>query len=295
MAKQSEAAQAQQPAPPAQAGNRPKPWVRAVVFFAALFTAWHLLASFLWIAPYSQNAREIVPGTLLSSYMLPFFGQSWSVFAPEPINGDYHFNVRARITDENGKITETGWVSATDVELSMIQYNLFPPRAGIQSSEVASNYKEAFENLEQIQRVIIGGDFVVDKWEIGLQAALENQAGRDTDNATDTADTAAAADGATADREINTAEITALLAEEHRATAYATQVAKAIWGDSVVAVQYRVSRQNIIPFAERHNPDAQRPEPTIVLPGWRGLLVEPAQNEEAFAEIFAGQFERITQ
>ena len=269
--------------------------MRAVVFFAALFTAWHLLASFLWIAPYSQNAREIVPGTLLSSYMLPFFGQSWSVFAPEPINGDYHFNVRARITDENGKITETGWVSATDVELSMIQYNLFPPRAGIQSSEVASNYKEAFENLEQIQRVIIGGDFVVDKWEIGLQAALENQAGRDTDNATDTADTAAAADGATADREINTAEITALLAEEHRATAYATQVAKAIWGDSVVAVQYRVSRQNIIPFAERHNPDAQRPEPTIVLPGWRGLLVEPAQNEEAFAEIFAGQFERITQ
>lgn len=266
-------------APPAKPAPKPKVWVRLVALAAALFTAWHILASFLWIAPYSANAREIVPGgqSTLSSYMIPFFGQSWSVFAPEPINGDYHFNVRATLADGS----ETGWVSATDVELSMIRYNLFPPRAGIQSSEVASNYKGAYDKLYATQRTVVGGDFVVENWEVGLQAALEKQPDPQ------------AADGANAQAG-NTAEITKLLAEEHRTTAYATQVARAIWGDDVEKVQFRVSRQNIVPFAERHNPQAQRPEPTVVLPGWRAPIVEEGQNDGNFADVFRGQFERIT-
>lgn len=211
---------------------------------------------------------------MLTNYMIPFFGQSWSVFAPEPINGDYHFNVRALIVNSDGEKEETGWVSATDVELSMIQYNLVPPRAGIQSSEVASSYKGIFDRMNDVDKAVIGGDFAVDGWEIGLRAALENQEGEKT--------------------EAHTAKIDELLAEEHRSTAYATQVARAIWGEEVLQVQYRVSRQNIIPFAQRHNPDAVRPEPMVVLPGWRGLIVEEGQNDENFADVFRGQFERIT-
>lgn len=265
---------------PISSDKNPKPWVRLIAFLAAAFTAWHIFASFLWIAPYSENAREVVPAGMLTSYMIPFFGQSWSVFAPEPINGDYHFNVRAVLIDDDGQRSETGWVSATDVELSMIQYNLTPPRGGIQSSEVASSYKDAFDKMEDLDRAVIGGDFEVDNWEVGLRAALE----------TPQADAAASSLAP----ETRTARIDDLLSEEHRSTAYATQVAKAIWGDDVQQVQYRVSRQNIIPFAQRHNPDAQRPEPMVVLPGWRGLVVEPGQNEGNFANIFRSQFERIT-
>lgn len=263
--------------------RKPKTWVRIFALAAAMFTGWHILASFLWIAPYSANAREIVPGSqdTLNAYMIPFFGQSWSVFAPEPINGDYHFNVRATLADGS----ETGWVSATDVEISMIRYNLFPPRAGIQSNEVASSYKDAYDSITEDQRNVVGGDFAVDEWEVGLRAALEAQVASDTDAAaTDGADTAA-----------NTAEIDDLIAQEHRTTAYATQVAYAIWGEEdVEKVQYRVSRQNIIPFAERHNPSAERPEPTIVLPGWRGPIVEDHQSSENFAKVFRDQFERST-
>lgn len=258
---------------------KPKIWVRLVALIAVILAAWHIFASFLWIAPYSENAREVVPGDLLTSYMIPFFGQSWSVFAPEPINGDYHFNVRAVIVGADGEERETGWVSATDVELSMIQYNLVPPRAGIQSSEVASGYKDAFDRMEEVDRAIIGGDFAVDEWEIGLRAALEQQ--------DDEQVSALAPD-------VREARIDELLAEEHRSTAYATQVAKAIWGDDVRQVQYRVSRQNIVPFAQRHDPGAQRPEPMVVLPGWRGPVVEPGQDEDNFADVFRGQFERIT-
>lgn len=263
----------EEPEPQSAPAAKPKVWVRVVALIAVLFTGWHVFASFLWIAPYSQNAREVVPGEMLTNYMIPLFGQSWSVFAPEPINGDYHFNVRATLDDGS----ETGWVSATDVELSMIQYNLTPPRAGIQSSEVASSYKGAFDSMEEVDRSVISGDFAVENWEVGLRAALENQKSESGSSA-----------------ETREANIDELMREEHRSTAYATQVAKAIWGESVQKVQYRVSRQNIIPFAQRHNPNAQRPEPMIVLPGWRGLVVEEGQNEGNFGDVFRGQFERIT-
>lgn len=56
---------------------------RVLMVVAMLLTAFHLLASFLWIAP-SSTARQVIPGNLLSEYMIPLWGQSWSVFAPEP-------------------------------------------------------------------------------------------------------------------------------------------------------------------------------------------------------------------
>lgn len=271
--------------------TKPKLWVRLFALAAVLFTAWHLFASFLWIAPYSANAREAVPGNALSNYMLPMFGQSWSVFAPEPINGDYHFEVRARLDDG----TETEWVSATDVELSMIRYNLTPPRAGIQSSELASSYKSAYDGLQNMQQTVLGGDFEVEEWQVGLRAALETQAAPAPATVPEVAP-APAPELADADPlpEINTAQIEKMLGEEHRAAAYATQVAGAIWGDGVVLVQYRVSRQNIVPFAQRHDPNAERPAPTVVQPGWRNPVVVEGQNDENFARVFGEQFERIS-
>lgn len=260
---------------------RPKRWVRVVVLLATLLTAWHILASFLWIAPYSANAREIVPGKLLSSYMLPLFGQSWSVFAPEPINGDYRFEVRAVIVGDDGREQRTDWVSATDVELSMIQRNLFPPRAGIQSSEVASGYKNAFDRLDRADRSILGGDFTTGDWRGEMRESLENSQGDE------------GGEGGTTDERTRKTRIAQALAEERLSTAYATQVAKAMWGDEVQRVQYRVSRQNVVPFAQRHDPAAERPSPTVVEPGWRGLLVEQGQNERNFAEVFRGQHERL--
>lgn len=242
-----------------------KPWVRVVAWLAVLFTAWHVFASFLWIAPYSP-LREVVPKGALTSYMIPMFGQSWSVFAPEPINGDYHFNVRA-VIEKDGEEIETGWVSATDVELSMIQYNLFPPRAGIQSSEVASTQKGAFDKLNEEQKATVALGYFKDDWQARMQTALEQQG--------------------------DTANAEKFVTEERRTVAYATQVAYAIWGEeNVVRVQYRVSRQNIIPFAERHNPDAERPAPTIVETGWRAPLVEPGQNNDNFGDVFRAQYER---
>jgi len=238
--------------------------VRIVSTALVLLTAWHVFASFLWIYPPSA-LRQLPPENALSSYMLPLFGQSWSVFAPEPINGDYHFNVRALVTDDAGNESETGWVSATDVELSMVKNNLFPPRAGIQAEELASNFKKSWDGLSESQRALTLENHMGDEWLSTLSAELES-----------------------ADDEVDP---DAYVGDDRMATAYATQVAHAIWGDDVTAVQFRVSRQNVVPFAERNNPNAQRPDPTVIRPGWREVFTEPGQNEDRFAEVFRSQYE----
>lgn len=253
----------------ATAALRPRPtwWVKLIALAACLLTLWHVGASFLWIAPYSA-LREIPTQKVLSGYMLPMFGQSWSVFAPEPINGDYHFNVRA-VIEKDGEEVETGWVSATDVELSMIRYNLFPPRAGIQSTEVASGQMSAYNKLNAQQQAVVALDYDEGEWEEWMLRSFDELEGDDNPDPT------------------------AYMAEEHLSTAYATQVAYAIWGaDAVVKVQYRVSRQNVVPFAQRNDPDATRPEPTFSTTGWRLPIEEEGQSREDFADVFRAQFER---
>lgn len=258
-----------QDAATAATAPRPRPtwWVKLIAFAACLLTLWHVGASFLWIAPYSA-LREIPTQEVLARYMLPMFGQSWSVFAPEPINGDYHFNVRA-VIEKDGQEIETGWVSATDVELSMIRYNLFPPRAGIQSSEVASGQMNAFNKLNEDQKAVVGLDFAEEDWEEWMTRSFDELEGENPSTE-------------------------AYMAEEHLSTAYATQVAYAIWGaDAVIRVQYRVSRQNVVPYADRNDPSAQRPDPTFSTTGWRLPIEEEGQSRENFADTFRAQFERI--
>lgn len=250
----------------AVAASRPKPnWiVKLVAFLACLATLWHIFASFLWIAPPSA-VREIPTQEVLSAYMLPMFGQSWSVFAPEPINGDYHFNVRA-VIEADGEEIETGWVSATEVELSMIRYNLFPPRAGIQSTEVASGLAGAYQKLNAEQQAVAALDFAEDGWEDWMARSFDKL-------------------------EEGPSTVT-YMEQEHLSTAYATQVAYAIWGDDVLQVQYRVSRQNVVPFADRNSTGAQRPEPTMSTTGWRAPLEEAGQSRSNFGDVFRAQFER---
>ena len=97
-------------------GTRLAVQLGVILYIAMALTGFHLFASFLWIAP-SSTLREVIPGNLLSQYMIPMWGQSWSVFAPEPINGDYYFDVRAVVSTPDGGEETTDWVRATDVEL----------------------------------------------------------------------------------------------------------------------------------------------------------------------------------
>ena len=249
---------------------------RITLVILGAFTAWHIFASFLWISPPSE-LRALVPGNLLTQYMIPWYGQSWSVFAPEPINGDYHFQVRAIIEDGedsegNTKFTATEWINASSVELSMSRYNLFPPRAASLSVSQASKMLNQWKELtpEQQQTVALGY-YEGDNWLGRMQEALTAQGSND-------------------------ATVVNYIVQERHSVAYATQVAQAMWGeDRVTQVQFKVSRQNVVPFAERHNPDAERPAPVIADTGWRGLITMPGQSADNFRDVFRPLAERNAQ
>lgn len=248
---------------------RPRgPLVRGVLTLAVLFTAWHVFASFLWIAPVTP-LRELVPGNLLTSYMIPWYGQSWSVFAPEPINGDYRFKVRAVVVDEAGAERETEWVTTTDVELAMSRHNLIPPRAAGLGTHQSSLLKSAYDQLTDEQRKTAALNyFEGDAWLGRMQDAMNDQG---------------------ADKNV----VVRYIVQERYSDAYATQAARAIWGDSVIRVQYQAVRQNIIPFTERNNPAAKRPAEQVALTGWRGLITLPDQSESDFADVFRPGYERL--
>ena len=237
---------------------------RIVMCVIALVTAWHIFASFLWIAPWAP-IREVVGQERLSSYMIPMFGQSWSVFAPEPVNGDYRFEVRALV---DGETTE--WVSASDTELSMIRYNLFTPRAGIIAMDVSSQLRSAWGDLNDEQKEIAELNYFKDAWEERMGDAMYASGDNDSD-------------------------VAQYIEQEHRATAYATQVAYAVWGDDVERLQYRATRQNVIPFRDRHDPEAERPGIQYSPTGWRGLVVNDGQSQQAFTDVFRATHERISE
>jgi len=245
---------------------RRSPIVRVIAVIACLVTAWHVFASFLWIAPPSP-LREVVPNGVLAGYMLPLFGQSWSVFAPDPINGSFTLEVRAAVSTDGDTDEITDWVDATAVEYDMIRYNLFPPRAGIQAGEVASTLKRHYEALVDGQREVVNLNYFKDEWESRLAEKLGEYE---------------------ADAKAET-----YLKTERMADAYATQVALAVWGDDVQRVQVRVTRQNVIPFADRADDEVTPPAPQVVEIGWRGIVRNPGQSDDAFRDVFLPAYERL--
>lgn len=239
-----------------------------VIIVAIAFTAWHIFATFLWIAPPS-GLRQVVPGDLLTRYMIPLNGQSWSVFAPEPINGDYRLQVRANVV-EHGDTVTTEWVDATAAEMSMLTRNLAPPRAAIQAGQLASRFKGAYDNLNEDQQYVVQlGYYEGNDWRDRLAEALNDYG--------------------------NHVSVDRYIEMERLVDAYATQVAYALWGDDVVHVQFVISRQNVIPFAQRNNPDAERPAVQPAPTGWRGLVEVPGQSRENFADIFRAAVEQSGQ
>lgn len=233
---------------------------RLIVLALAAFTVWHLFASFLWIAPRS-DLRDVVPGDALSEYMIPMFGQSWSVFAPEPINGDHYFDVRAILNNE-GEEEVTEWIRVSDVEQSLATYRPFPPRAAKLAAAQAASFRGGWQGLNADHQAVVALNYYEgEDWADRLEVALEDHSDEPDD-------------------------LTDYLYEERRTTAYATQAAQAIWGENVTRVQFQVARQDVVPWAQRNNPHAQRPEMHRVPVGWRGVVEEEHQSQEVFANYF---------
>lgn len=232
---------------------------KVVLMIVLLGASFHLVATFLWIAPVSE-ARNVFPEKSLKNYMTPFFTQGWSVFAPNPINSDYYMDVRAVVEKPDGTEEITDWVRATDVEIDHETYGMFSPRSIRMGLKTASNLNDSWDKLSAGQKEIVEKDYYDVKNYGILREQLESV---ENGNA-----------------------VNAYLKADATSTAYATQVARAVWGDGVVKVQYRASEHELIPFSDRNKEGVERRAMDSASTGWRGLIVRPYQDDEKFAEYF---------
>lgn len=236
-------------------------FVRACIWGAALVTTWHIFATLLWVFPYTP-VRDAIPGgnKTLTSYMIPMFGQSWSVFAPQPARSELRLSVRAVIEDASGFETETDWVDADRIELATTTYNLFPSYGAVSAEKLAHTHNSGYYYLDSTQREIVKKDFQGTEWLAELKNELQSSPGNSVN----------------------------YLASEENITAYSTQVAKAVWGNegSIVRIQYLVTDRLVTAFEDRKHGELMRPDAYELTTGWRPPVVREGQDEAEFAATF---------
>ncbi|WP_455409894.1 DUF5819 family protein [Streptomyces hiroshimensis] len=73
----------------------------------------------------------------ISSYMLPYFGQDWHLFAPDPVDKDLGVLVRAKMRKPDGSTVTTQWSDATSPGLQeLYDARFWPSRESRLSSGV---------------------------------------------------------------------------------------------------------------------------------------------------------------
>jgi hypothetical protein len=76
----------------------------------ALLASWawfgvHFLCTAVYLLPISTLTARLYP--VATSYLLPYFRQRWSLFAPDPDGKTKHFQFRCRVTEPGGTVTES--------------------------------------------------------------------------------------------------------------------------------------------------------------------------------------------
>lgn len=218
----------------------------------------HVTFTVLWNMPRNAVRDDLRPA--VADYMLPFFDQNWGLFAPDPTNSNEHIQVRARVRDDAGEIVVTDWFDATAFEIARIRHHPIPSRAARPSTTFYRRVAATIRGLSSEQRAVLLDDYSDGDWDRF-------------------ADDLAAAGPAS--------NVAAQIRLERMLTSYATAVARAVWGDDVVAVQARLQAEDIVRFDQRHDDDA---ESTFRFTdfGWRPTWRMTHQDQAVFDEFFAG-------
>lgn len=193
------------------------------VLLGAVFLL-HFAVTALVVGPVNPISLQF--GREINSYTGRMFQQTWTLFAPTPINDERGLLIRARLRDEQGLLLETEWHDITSGPIDRIhEQRLFPPR----HSRIISN---------GIQ--LLGWrDPVVDR----IREQLIVQPMED-------------ADDPRSRFPFSPAEERYLESMEEILRQIATVHARDRWGDGVEAVQVRLAVNEFPPFSRRREPDS---------------------------------------
>lgn len=237
------------------------PAARGIAFFLVGLLVLHFAATFLWNAPPSPVKDAL--GDQVRGYMRPFFTQNWSLFAPNPVNSEDELLLRARSTvPETGDIRTTEWISATQLEWSIVDSNPAPSRASRLSSNLHRRLDSAWDDLSNEQRQIVADDYQdMTVWKPLADDLIAAQGGE------------------------TSSDVANIVRADRVATGYATQVARALWGEDIVSVQFQLQRTPVPRWENRLEPVPDAPRRSTVDFGWRPVLINEGQDDEAFAQV----------
>lgn len=240
------------------------PLAKGLAFFLVGLVGLHFAATFLWNAP-TNPIKESVASDV-DAYMRPFFEQNWSLFAPNPINSEDELYVRAQVADiQTGNLEITEWRSATQLEWTLVRGNPAPSRASRVSSNLNRRVSSAWRALTDEQQEIVADNYPdMPDWNPLADDLIEAQGGE------------------------TSSRVARMVRADRVATGYATQFAKAIWGEGVEAVQIELRRTPVPRWDERMEPEPESPSFTTREFGWRPALVDPRQDEDLFANTIEG-------
>jgi hypothetical protein len=185
------------------------------------------------------------------SYLRPFFGQSWRLFAPNPVDEDKSLLLQGAYVDGEGNIRATPWVDWTSVEQDVIEHRLIGGRAGYITTKMYGALDEEFQELESPEQKELSAR--TSALEPPTWNVLEEYLARVGPDDDDLAD---------------------YLRYDRAATRLATDVISARWPSrDITAVRYALREHGVVPYDARHLSKAERqearPTPTIRTGGWR--------------------------
>jgi hypothetical protein len=215
---------------------------------AATLVGLHMLAVTLAAIP-TNPVSDAFDSQL--NYLRPFFGQSWRLFAPNPVDEDKVLLVQGSYLDGDGNLKATPWVNWTSVEQDVIEHRLIGGRAGYITTKMYGALDEEFQELESAEQKELSArtsPLEPPTWDV-----LENylaDIGPDDDDLAD------------------------YLRYDRAATRLATDVIAARFPSrDITAVRYALREQGVVPYDARHGTKSERqlarPAPTIRVGGWR--------------------------
>lgn len=238
---------------------------KVITAIALLAVLVHSLLIGLWVAP-STPAREALGETTVRDYVVPWFDQSWSIFAPNPHQTAVTFEVRAWTGgDAEGEATE--WVELVAHEDELISGNPFPPRTSLMVRRSADNLHSSTSDLSEDQRSIIEENL--------LDESLEAQRQRLAD----------------VDSPASEYEVSRHIRAEDIATALASGYAFHRWGESqdIPYVQFRTTLRSVPDYrsaSEQTLDEAQRSTHTY---GWRQTRDLTEGQQQAFGDNYPNE------
>lgn len=207
------------------------------------------------------------------SAALPYFGQTWRVFAPNIMKVDRTLQFRVGWLDDEGDMVKSDWVNLTQIEQRVAEGNPFPSRIQKLSWNVSATYLNRYRALDEAQQARARDTFIEPTGD-GFQAIDVEEL--------------------IADLGEDDSDVIRYLRMDYMLMRDITLFATAGFDEKIERVQWRVVRERQNDFTHRFD-DEQQFDPAISTFGWRqstvGIDPDILSQYRALIERNGGTFE----